>query len=276
MARWKDGESVKSKDGGTERRREQGERLAPLPRSILASFRFSFAAAILLTAWLLLSGGLLAVRTLAHATNAIEVGPYFAAGAGLAFAASLTRAAWNRGRKIRPRSALATALPLVATSLGLLLWGACLTRRTALPAAVIFWLVLCGEEAWAWRRQLKADRRPVSSGRSARTAPGDLLIQQFTRLLTPEGEDIVRGSLIVTVDRDSRSAAGHVAFCPPFSQRPQFDVQPAKGEDANLMVSQLCPHGARIEVKLTQPAKNGAAVSVRFVARARCEARDSV
>ncbi|HEV3341082.1 MAG TPA: hypothetical protein VG125_12020 [Pirellulales bacterium] len=233
------------------------------------------AAGGLIVAWLLLSGLLLAARSLASATRPLDPGQLLAAAVGLGGAACAARAISSLGGN-RPGMTWRRKIPPAAVSLAVLLWGVALTRRAESPAAVaLFWSFLVAEEGWAlWRTAFGGrKKRPLPFGTPAAERE-DLVLQQFTRLLAAE-EEIVRGSLSVLVDRGSRVAAGHVAFCPPFVERPHFEVQPGaeswppgSAANATLKVTQLYPHGARIEVRLPQPAAAETTVPVRFVARA--------
>jgi hypothetical protein len=229
----------------------------------------------LIVAWLLLSGLLMTARNLASATRPLPAGQLIAAALGLALAAWMPRALGRLGGK-RPDGAWRRLFPAGVTSLAVVLWGYALTRRAESPAAAVaFWLFLVAEEGWAiWQAASGGHKKSPSPASTRGEVPEDRVLQQFTRLLTA-GEEIVRGSLIVTVDRGSRLAAGHVAFCPPFVERPRCDVQPGAASwppgsaaNATLKVTQLYPHGARIEVRLPQPAETDTAIPVRFVARA--------
>ena len=108
----------------------------------------------------------------------------------------------------------------------------------------------------------RSGRLPSAQGRS-----NDRVVQHFTRLVTPEGKEMIRGTLTVIIERGSRLAAGHIAFCPPLAERPHFEVR-ADDAKAILKVSQLYPHGARVEVRFSLPAQTGIAVPVQFIARA--------
>ena len=237
----------------------------------ILTLRLARGAAALLMLWLVLSGILLMVRSPSGASRPLASGWLLMLALGLVAAAPAMRRFWFAGRASLPKSNLVRAYPLILTSTGLTLWGWSLTGSgLSTPAAVAFWLVLVCEEGWAWRREFILRRHQpslalVAAGRSA----GNVLLQQFTRLRTSEGEEIIRGSLAMTIESGNRAAAGHVAFCPPFAERPHFEMRPSAMKDVTLKLSQLYPHGARIEAKRGQPAKIEATFSVQFVARAR-------
>ncbi|HET6882941.1 MAG TPA: hypothetical protein VFI31_22420 [Pirellulales bacterium] len=137
-------------------------------------------------------------------------------------------------------------------------------------AAAIVWPLFLMEEGWGWFRQAASHRPVLPSfrGRRGRNSEGRL-VQQLTRTITPDGADVIRGRLTVCIDCGSRTAAGHVAFCPPFGERPSFEIEAADQTVATLKVSQLYSHGARVEVRLPQLAQAETPVCIRFVAQAR-------
>jgi len=64
-----------------------------------------------------------------------------------------------------------------------------------------------------------------------------------------------------------RNATVHVAFCPPFELLPQVEAEIAEGPDASVKVAQVLHNGARLEVRLAQPAAESATVGLEFAAR---------
>ncbi|OYV81173.1 MAG: hypothetical protein B7Z73_18390, partial [Planctomycetia bacterium 21-64-5] len=103
----------------------------------------------------------------------------------LAVAAWMMRAAWTAA----DGSPSVKLPPLLATSLGLAIWGSSLTWRSDSPAAALFfWLVVGAEEAWAWRKAVARRRGLHVEGRPA-AAPGNRVLQQLTRALTADGEE---------------------------------------------------------------------------------------
>jgi hypothetical protein len=237
---------------------------------------FARAAAGLVLGWLFLSGVLMTARSWASATRPLAAGEVVAAAIGLAIVAWGARTVFTYGNA-SPGSSCRRALPIVATSLALVFWGLSLTSGAGSAAAVAFlWSILLAEEGWAfWRAAVADGKDGRSSFSTAGASRDDLVVQQFTRLLTTE-QEIVRGSLAVTLERGSRVSAGHVAFCPPLAQRPHFEVQPASTTKATLKVSHVYPHGARIEVRLPQAAEVETTVRLQFVARAPRFAVESV
>lgn len=233
-----------------------------------------------LAAWLALSGALLATRAALGAIQPLSWRQLIVAVAGLLAAAFISHAAVIRTTVARTTVARPTgARPtgevsrsksvLVCHALtigGLSLWAiALLLVAGSRPLAGALCLTLIAEEAWAWRNfapRQRTRRTPTPN------APASQLVQQFTRTLTAAGEEVIEGRVAVRLEPGSRLAAAHIAFCPPFVERPRFDAQLVEHSGGTLKVTQLYAHGARIEVRLPRATDNGAAFLVRFTARA--------
>lgn len=241
----------------------------PLPSWVAQS------TAIFLAGWLAFSGGLLCLRVSLLAIQPLRSVPIVLLSIALTAAAWLIRrlslcdAAFFRRAKDKTGGLRTVVRPGVIASVGLLLWALALTLAARSAMAIgICWLLLLVEEIWAWHEQPLFFRRPpVDHPLRSHAAQEGRVIQQFTRLSVPDGEEIIRGTIAVQIESGGRTGAGHIAFCPPFSARPQFEVQFAERTDATLKVSQLFPHGARVEVRLPQAAQADRAVVVRFLGR---------
>lgn len=96
------------------------------------------------------------------------------------------------------------------------------------------------------------------------------LQQRFERFAIPADDvECQRGSLLLAVAAGSRSAAGHVGFCPPFAALPQVDVEIASEEiEATIVVAEILPWGVRVECRLDEPADEAIEIPVSFVAKA--------
>lgn len=221
------------------------------------------AVGLLLMAWLLLAGILVAARTLSRSVRPLNLGQLVLAAVALVATAVIVRVAWRWAEAGWPvRRGI---LPLPLATAGVAIWTLALCSQSESPLGVmLFALIVAGEEAWAWRLAI---RRGSAKIRPRARARGDRVVQQFTRVVSADGQETIEGSVAVSVDRGSRMGAAHVGFCPPFPQRPEFELRPATDKGAVFKVGQLLPQGARIEVKLPQPAEAARMVSVQFVAR---------
>lgn len=216
----------------------------------------------MLAAWLALSGLALAARTVFGVTHPL---PW----QQLALATLvLLAAAWTSHATAAcsgQHPARASLLRVWLTSGGLLLWGIALTHGTSPLAAATVFPPLIVEEAWAWRRIVarRVEKRPATTHRPSE----DRLVQQYTRTVAPGGNETIQGRVVIHIEAGSRMAAAHIAFCPPFLERPQFDARLESLTGSTLKVTQLYAHGARLEIRLPRPADTGALAAVRFTAR---------
>lgn len=244
----------------------------------------------------------MAVRRSIGATNSLRPATLLAM--GLVLAAIACCAHWlssiREPARHSPRPSEG-AVRRCATTAGLALSGFGLgAMTTAWWAGLTFWTLIVAEETWSWQRDVGArracDPAPPRGGilkkvRVARrwvrwmTIPavptvGDSptagapptpeadgrVWQRYVRSETDAGEDLVRGTLRVPFSPGARLATAHVAFCPPFAERPQFEVRQNSGPGARLKVAQVLPQGARIEVRLQTPATGGERLELSFTA----------
>ena len=168
-----------------------------------------------------------------------------------------------------------------------------------------FWAVIVGEELWAWRSMLPAAHsnspRPYPGEGGHRTmvgvraglpirreqgqADGDLreeieppepaadVLQQLTLRTTAAGGQELSGWLRMPLAAGQRTGSLHVAFCPSFDQAPQVEVEPVCGPDCRIKAAQVLPYGARLDVKLDEPAGEDESVLVWFFAQRQLVAR---
>jgi hypothetical protein len=90
------------------------------------------------------------------------------------------------------------------------------------------------------------------------------LVQQLTRERTEDGESlhaIVRSSFVA----GDRLAVVHLAFSPPLTKAPQLAAYAIDDSGAEARVTAAETYGARIEVRLPQPAADGQTVLIEVV-----------
>jgi hypothetical protein len=203
-------------------------------------------------------------------------------GAALAFrnsfAARMIAARWP----VRYALCAAPSLVLLLAATGLLLPG------TPTVGMLGFLGVLLAEEGWSWGRMFPANTpggrfgvAAVSSPAAGRTdvdepRPGAAMLdeppeesedgttQSMNRRRDAAGHETIEGYLRVGFESAQRNAIAHVAICPPFSRTPVCYAEPSSGPDAQVKVAQVLPHGVRLEIKLDQPAREPADVTVEF------------
>ena len=175
-------------------------------------------------------------------------------------------------------------------SLAMLVLAVSLSLRGSNASAVVgFWAVIVGEELWAWRCILPArrsapvdlpmDREQRAGNGEPATPGGDLgedsepaepeadVLQQLTLRAMAEGGQQLSGWLRMPLAAGQRTGSLHVAFCPPFGQMPQVQAEPVSGPGCRIKAAQVLPYGARLDVKLEEPAPDDESVLVWFFAR---------
>jgi len=152
-------------------------------------------------------------------------------------------------------------------------------------ALALVWLVLIAAEIDIYRRgwgrgarfSHGGDQTPTSYSPSQESAPVSLheptevldegVLQRLTRVRNAAGGEEVYGMLRAELAPGQQSETLHVAFCPPFAQVPQVDVEQADGPEARIKLAEVLAYGARIEVRLVQVLAEGSHVSVEVSAR---------
>jgi hypothetical protein len=108
---------------------------------------------------------------------------------------------------------------------------------------------------------------PAAVSRPAIDCPGHL-IQRFERYEL-DGLDCLQGTLTLTVLEGSRTAHGHIGFCPSFRQVPQVEASTSyDGVEAIVTAAEIVPWGVRIECRLDEPTDEPIEIPVDVIARA--------
>jgi hypothetical protein len=92
--------------------------------------------------------------------------------------------------------------------------------------------------------------------------PEEQLVQQLTRAKTADGADVLRGSLYAAFPIGGRAVSIHVAFCPPFEERPRIEFRQTGGPAARIKLAQLLAFGARFDIKLPAPAQGDETIAL--------------
>ena len=180
-----------------------------------------------------------------------------------------------------PRPVVWLALP----SLSLVFLVAALTRsQTPLWAVGLLWLTtVASEVAWwlagvrwgAWRSAPASESRspqPVSSELQSdldveeEVALPTGVIQQLTRARSDSHGESLYGLVRAEFAPGELAQQVHVAFCPPFAERPKLQAFVVDGPAANVHVAQLESFGTRIELRLPSHARHEEHVVVEFEA----------
>jgi len=92
--------------------------------------------------------------------------------------------------------------------------------------------------------------------------PEEQLVQQLTRAKAADGADVLRGSLYAAFPSGGRAVSIHVAFCPPFEERPRIEFRQTGGPAARIKLAQLLAFGARFDIKLPTPAQGDETIAL--------------
>lgn len=254
-------------------------------------------AAVTATVFLLLAAAALCWRRLAGALfQPLEPAVLLAVAVFVGAAAAAIRLAWRWQARDGGASRWRRWSPW-AVSAGVIGVGAALSlKETSLLGLVPFWLILLGEEWWAWyarARHRRARRRaaasvgptasaarenPLETGHEAESPvisavsvaqgpPAGDVVQQLIRRRAADGTEVVSGWLRVALAAGQRIANLHVAFCPPLARTPQVNVEQVEGPPARIKKVQVLPYGARFDLKLAEAAEASAWVLLQFSAQ---------
>jgi|GEM_PF-4931718 len=80
--------------------------------------------------------------------------------------------------------------------------------------------------------------------------------QRIVRKRLSDDDEVIYGTVRVTIESGRRLHTTHLTFTPPFARPPvTWDVDPTSGPDATISFSRIEPIGARLEIKLDRPAE---------------------
>ncbi|HYO23368.1 MAG TPA: hypothetical protein VEQ85_00305 [Lacipirellulaceae bacterium] len=96
--------------------------------------------------------------------------------------------------------------------------------------------------------------------------PGEQVLQELTRFRGADGLESVRGTLQAEFAAGQRHATLHVGFCPPLERPPAVEVELAEGPEGTVKVVQAFAHGARLELRLAEPADEAFRATISFSA----------
>jgi hypothetical protein len=200
-----------------------------------------------------------------------------AAAAGLFVMALAARFLANGGLRLRTTAAghAAVSIAVVAAAGALSIPGA---EQASLAA---LWITVVAEEAIGWgiflRRgrdgaggcqvgQTGLPRRSQRQARSART------VQRLVRTVAADATEEIDGRLVARIAPGQRTEYLHVAFCPPLARTPELTWEQVEGPPARIKPGQVLAFGARLDIKLDEPAEEALDVAVEFRAVCRSDA----
>ena len=88
----------------------------------------------------------------------------------------------------------------------------------------------------------------------------------MTRQLTEQGNECIEGTIQIAFCPGQKQTAIHIPFCPPLSEKPKVQCEPAEDVPIRFKVALARPYGMRIEAKRTGEIDAECSVQVRFSA----------
>jgi hypothetical protein len=114
-----------------------------------------------------------------------------------------------------------------------------------------------------WKTAHDLGRDAVSSTDMSHGSISDgVLLQQLSRLRDRDGVESIAGVLRAEFVAGQRTAELYIGFCPPFEGTPTVEAEQTAGPPARVTTGQCLPHGARIDVRLNQPADAAECIEV--------------
>lgn len=162
------------------------------------------------------------------------------------------------------RPAWGSPLALYGTSAALLLVAALLTAPDRQPwwSWVLLWAGVVTAEAlvyWRTSNGVAPETQPPD-GRTRPIGSSDNLdlphhvVQRLERGYDAELGEFISGQLRARFAAGQRIENVHLSFCPPFVQTPAVTAESISGPSASVKPSLTVPNGARIDIRLDEPA----------------------
>lgn len=226
-------------------------------------------AAVVWSATLLLllvvAAWLIARRASGALASPLSTGNILAMAGALTFVLlGLTRLAGNRHRWLLAIIVLAAAVALAAVTL----------PGTSAWAVGTVWFTLAGTACGLVATRLsplrvKPARTASASSEATEESISDALVQQLTRQQTESGGESIHAILRAACEPGDLRVIVHLAFCPPLAVAPKLAAYPLDESGAQAAITVAETYGARIELRLPQPAAAGDQVLLEVVGEAR-------
>ena len=240
---------------------EVGSQSESAPSS-LSRCRIELIVASATLAMLFLTAVMLCSRRLA---GAFEYPPSVAilltAAVALACSSILLRAPIFRVARI---DRVILCLLLFGTTFTLSLIGMLLTDFAAQPwwAWLALWLAILSAESFVYLRLGPMLKLTLQSATPVDASEDDEelelpegVCQQLVRSFDPTLGETIHGKWRARFQSGQRNESVHLSFCPPLAGSPNLEVETVSGPAASTKPSLVVPHGARIDIRLDEPAE---------------------
>jgi hypothetical protein len=187
--------------------------------------------------------------------------------------------------KAERRDEVVDAIVIWGGSLGIALWAIGCSFGGRWVDWVLWVGLMAADQGELWWLLRRGGATAISSGKVRRGAgtatTGRGFLQEVVRMREGDGVEMVRARLRAEFAAGQRQAVLHVGFCPPLDGAPIVEAAVASSEpavapgadasgwvgEAEVRVVQAFCHGARLEVRLAEPAKGECAVMVAVSAK---------
>jgi hypothetical protein len=149
------------------------------------------------------------------------------------------------------------------TSLILMLIAGAISFPRANSQAWLIWLPVLAVDQWLRWRMFGEGQ--VAELVAAKPPAAVDAIQQIVRTRDASGAETVTATLRADFIEGQRTATLYVGFCPPLTDVPQITINPLDGAEAKIV--QAFSHGARIDVRLAQVAREATSLLISLIAR---------
>jgi hypothetical protein len=106
-------------------------------------------------------------------------------------------------------------------------------------------------------------------------AAAETIVQQLFRVRDAEGREAVYGTVQAEFALGQRTTTLYVGFCPPLGCAPQVVAVAPGCPEVQVKVAQTLAHGARLDVRLPEPAEEACRVPIDLAASPPARASDS-
>jgi hypothetical protein len=222
---------------------------------------------------------------------------------GATFLAAAARWLWLQHEHAEPQAAASSLRGVVgwSGSLALLLLavGCCYPGNRNLEWLIWLPLIVCDQfwrqtffdggepgQTFAGERRAAAEEveaaesgfaraRATCEGAPTDGADGETIVQQLFRVRDPQGGEAVYGAVQAEFAAGQRTTTLYVGFCPPLGAAPQVVAVAPGCPEVQVKVVQALAHGARLDVRLPEPAEEACRIPIDLAASPPAAASDS-
>jgi len=237
-----------------------------------------WSAGVLLGLFTATAGVIVERRWAGALMRPLELGPLLLTAVLIAAVAAMIRVGRLRGTRVALFSRLDWFVMAWISVAVFFSTAALCMPGTAAAGVVAVGFVAAIEEGCAWTFLLRHLLQPTPIASPPKkcvyydipeAVPPDEIVQQITRRRNNDGTEQVFGWIRAAFASGQRTGSVHLAFCPPLGAVPELEVEQTDGPESRIKTSQVLSYGARVDLKLAEPAEQPTTVLLQFLATAR-------